>query len=336
MTDEEPEIANETYADETLIDEEFVEKFPDLESVSLNDVQINIAKSDNSKNILIVEDDKYIANEYGFMLTAYGFNVSYAYDSEQAVKAIYLYGGCFDFIVLDIRMHYGKYLTSYDTVGGRRTGAILSQEMREYSAGSLIIALTNSHEAFDEAWFEANDRHRFCKKNEFTPEIFAKYVHALSIELNSSKDIDDVESWKDQLSKLLKRLNPKSNITIQFIEEQTMGDKYEASQVGAQGKHAHAHDMVFNQIWEQNKGELDLSKLSTQLAELREAMATRASAQQDYIDIGNIASAEIEVTNGNGPKALEYLKKTGKWTLDIAEKIGVGIAVAAIKASLGI
>jgi hypothetical protein len=73
-----------------------------------------------------------------------------------------------------------------------------------------------------------------------------------------------------------------------------------------------------------------------QLSALREAMAKYASMQQDYIDIGNVASAEIEANNGNGARVLEYLQKTGKWTLSIAEKIGVGVAIAAINASLGI
>lgn len=345
MTDKETAIANLTYPEEAPIYKEYDEAlpalgsvllddeaFPDLESVLLADDQISIADGINTKNVLIVEDDQYIAKEYGYLLTAYGFKVSYAFDAEQAVKIIYLYGESLDFIVLDIRMYFGKYLTAYDTSEGSRTGSILSAEMREYALDCTFIALTNSNDAHDEAWFSANERHHFCRKDKFTPELFAKYVHTLSIESDSPSGSGDVEDWKEQLQNLL---IPERNLTIQIIREQTMGDKYEAGQVGAQGKQAHAHDMVFNQIWEQNKSEINLNKLSTQLAELREAMATKASTQQDYIDIGNIASAEIEASNGNGSKALEYLKKTGSWTLATAEKIGVGVAVAAIKTTLG-
>jgi hypothetical protein len=39
---------------------------------------------------------------------------------------------------------------------------------------------------------------------------------------------------------------------------------------------------------------------------------------------------------GNGPKALEYLKMAGKWALDKASKIGLSVAAAALKAALGL
>jgi hypothetical protein len=35
------------------------------------------------------------------------------------------------------------------------------------------------------------------------------------------------------------------------VQEQIMGDKYVVSQAGAVGPEAHAHDMTFNQIWNQ-------------------------------------------------------------------------------------
>ncbi|MCL1038174.1 hypothetical protein L2750_13565 [Shewanella submarina] len=337
MTNEEPANSN-PLEEEACFDEEFFEPFPGIDVVPLDENQLDIDSGEGLGNILIVEDDQFIAKEYGFMLTAHGFRVSYAYDADQAVKAIYLFGNSFDFIVLDIRMYYGNYMTAYDTAEGRRTGAILSQEMREYASASIIVGLSNSHDAFDKAWFEANYRHLFCNKSEFSPILFAKYLHTIAAEENDSikKNDDDyraIDEWKDQL---LNSLTQNNNLIIQYVKEQTMGDKYEAGQVGAQGKHAHAHDMVFNQVWSQNKDSWDLKQLSTQLSELREALAKEASKQQDYIEIGNVASAELEVSNGNGAKALEYLKKTGSWTLSVAEKIGVGVATAAIKTSLGI
>ena len=47
--------------------------------------------------------------------------------------------------------------------------------------------------------------------------------------------------------------------------EQTMGDKYIAGQIGAQGPGAHAHDMTFNQLWSQSGQSIDLQALATEL-----------------------------------------------------------------------
>lgn len=340
MNVDEPDDDNPLEDEECFIEED-VELFPGLDLVSLDESQLDIVSGAGFGNILIVEDDQFIAKEYGYILTAHGFRVSYAYDADQAVKAIYLFGNHFDFLVLDIRMYYGQFLTADDTAEGRRTGAILSQEMREYAPSSLIVGLSNSNDAFDKAWFEANQQHLFCDKNTFTPALFAKYLHTIFSEENATSKMDQrlkaIDDWNEQLFDVLAA---NKTIIFQYVREQAVGDNYgdnyKAGQVGAQGKYAHAHDMVFNQIWEKNKDSLDLNKLSAQLSELREALAKEARNQQDYIEIGNVASAELEVSNGNGAEALKYLEKTGEWTLGVAEKIGVGLAIAAIKASLGV
>lgn len=127
-----------------------------------------------------------------------------------------------------------------------------------------------------------------------------------------------------------------SNLRENIIQEVTMGDKYEAGQVAAQGPNAHAHDITFNQVWQQNKGDLDLDKLKEELQTLRDEMTTNATNAEHYSEIGTIASAELEASKGNGEKALELLSNTGKWSLDTAKKVGIPVAVAAIKASLGI
>ncbi len=43
-----------------------------------------------------------------------------------------------------------------------------------------------------------------------------------------------------------------------------------------------------------------------------------------------MAAAQKEAAQGNGPAALRHLKAAGQWTLGIAEKIGVAVAVEAI------
>jgi hypothetical protein len=125
-------------------------------------------------------------------------------------------------------------------------------------------------------------------------------------------------------------------IHLHINNGEIMRDKYEGGQIGAQGPHAHAHDMKFDQIWFQNQGNIDLDSLANELCTLRNEMQKSAKNPEDYIQIGAIASAEIEAKKGNGPQALSSLKKVGKWGLNIAEKIGVDVATAAIKAACGL
>jgi hypothetical protein len=115
-----------------------------------------------------------------------------------------------------------------------------------------------------------------------------------------------------------------------------MGDQYHAGQVGAMGPKAHAHDMTFQQIWNQSAQNIDLPSLLSDLSVLRGALRNEASEPEHEIAIGNVAAAEKAAADGNGPKALAYLKQAGNWALSVAEKIGVGVATAAIKSSMGL
>ena len=42
----------------------------------------------------------------------------------------------------------------------------------------------------------------------------------------------------------------------------------------------------------------------------------------------------LTATRGDGPAALQYLKSAGEWTLGVAEKIGVGVAIEALKRAI--
>jgi hypothetical protein len=138
------------------------------------------------------------------------------------------------------------------------------------------------------------------------------------------------------------RLDPDKQLAIQnavTIVSQggiEMGDKYIVGQAGAVGPSAHASGITFNQIWNQIEGTVDLPQLAKELAVLRQSMKNESTEPDQDIAIGAIAAAEQAAKSGNGPKALEFLKSAGKWSLDVAQKIGVGIATVAIKNALGI
>jgi hypothetical protein len=141
---------------------------------------------------------------------------------------------------------------------------------------------------------------------------------------------------KDHYHTLIADKNGSAFTQINIRGIVNMGDCYNAGQVGAQGPNAHAHDMAFNQVWSQTENKINLQLLADELAALRKEMQILAKNAEDFAELGALANAEIEAKNGNGPKAMEYLAKTGKWALGAAEKIGVGVAIAAIKTALGL
>ena len=73
-----------------------------------------------------------------------------------------------------------------------------------------------------------------------------------------------------------------------------------------------------------------------ELGKLRDALLTKAAEPEHYVEMEAIASAELAAKKGDGKKVFEALSKAGKWSLSVAEKIGIGVATAAIKTSLGI
>jgi hypothetical protein len=113
-------------------------------------------------------------------------------------------------------------------------------------------------------------------------------------------------------------------------------------QAGAFGPGAHASQ--FNQsmtnVWNGVAGDIPLDKLAQELATLREALKTAESGPDEDGDrdiaVGEVRQAEKAAQSNDGPGALEHLKSAGSWVLKVATSVGVPIAVAAIKAALGI
>ena len=78
-----------------------------------------------------------------------------------------------------------------------------------------------------------------------------------------------------------------------------------------------------------------LDQLAQELARLRNELTERASLEnspEQYIAIGEVSGAEIAARKGDRQGVWQHLARVGKWTLDIADQIGVSLAVEAIKA----
>jgi hypothetical protein len=114
-----------------------------------------------------------------------------------------------------------------------------------------------------------------------------------------------------------------------------MGDEYNVGQAGAVGPHSHAHDMTFNQVGGNIERSMDLSALAGELATLREAMSREAKEIGHYIAIGEVAKAEEAANAKDSSRMAQSLKAAGKWTLDVATKIGTSLATEALKESMG-
>jgi hypothetical protein len=130
--------------------------------------------------------------------------------------------------------------------------------------------------------------------------------------------------------------NYEADTRRQFIGA-IMGDQYNVyGPTGAVGPNAHVHDVTVNQVWNQLESRIDLAKLADELALLRKAMERDAVAPAEKLATGAVAAAEECARQKDGPKVIEYLKTAGKWTLSVAEKIGVELAKDALKGALGL
>jgi len=93
--------------------------------------------------------------------------------------------------------------------------------------------------------------------------------------------------------------------------------------------------MTFNQIWNQAGKSINLEQLATELVQLRQAMKKEALEPEQDIAVSDVVKAEQAAKAGNGAKVMEHLKSAGKWALDVATKIGIPVAIEAIKNATG-
>lgn len=170
-------------------------------------------------------------------------------------------------------------------------------------------------------------------------EVMKHLVH----KINGGSDLKTVVSTATDFAGSL--MNDKKSSVVEIVKtkiviergDNIMHDKYEVSgQAGAVGPHAHAHDITFNQLWHDQSKNLELPVLAQELERIRRALRDEPASAENDIAIGAVANAEVSAKDGNGAKALEYLKTAGKAALACAEKIGTGVAIAAIKAAMGV
>ena len=90
-----------------------------------------------------------------------------------------------------------------------------------------------------------------------------------------------------------------------------------------------------NTITQNSMSKIDVDKeamilLSEELPRLRKAMRENAQTVDHDKSLAVVAQAEEEICSGNFNEAIKYLKSAGKWTFDVATKIGVSVAAKII------
>lgn len=81
---------------------------------------------------------------------------------------------------------------------------------------------------------------------------------------------------------------------------------------------------------------IDLSILASELGDLLNSLKEQASSSAEMEDLTKVAAAKEAAEAGDGEQTRSMLSKVGKWVVDNASKIGVGLATAALKVALGI
>jgi hypothetical protein len=84
---------------------------------------------------------------------------------------------------------------------------------------------------------------------------------------------------------------------------------------------------------------MDLTKLAVEFASLRAAVLPQASSPEHFSAIGRLSEAQIGAEANDASKvqqALSSLGQAGRWLLSTSEKIGVGLATAALKTHLNL
>jgi hypothetical protein len=154
------------------------------------------------------------------------------------------------------------------------------------------------------------------------------YERLLAAKKRGKDTVECQLSWEDvPISRLLDGYERKKN-----YNSSEKGDIYNIyGPAGAIGPGAHAQDMTFNQMWLEAGDKIDLPTLASELAELQSKLKEEVTEPEHDSSLAEIAQAEKSAKKGDGAKALEHLSKAGKWTLDRAEKIGVPVAIEALK-----
>lgn len=155
---------------------------------------------------------------------------------------------------------------------------------------------------------------------------------------------------RDSLLALLERENIRLNVrrkiekyanvvvqkgaTLHMVDKIEQGDTYNIggnAKIGAVGRNASVDYADFREIWTRIGDTINLQMLAADLSKLLPELRNRAADSTHDESVVAVGQALQAAEEKNGPKALEYLKKSGKWALNVATEIGVTVAAEVMK-----
>lgn len=78
---------------------------------------------------------------------------------------------------------------------------------------------------------------------------------------------------------------------------------------------------------------VDFSTLATELGNILRSVRLDSDLREHEDELTAVRQAEIAAQDGNGSRALEWLARTGKWTLSVATMIGANVAAGVIRST---
>jgi uncharacterized protein YjbI with pentapeptide repeats len=186
------------------------------------------------------------------------------------------------------------------------------ESLPEQERGSVLTALAKIETADPEGkWLFA---HRMA-------ELSHRFFNAKIVQIREGRSqgvlikIASNQAVERRLAQLRKPAIPQARFQLTYYENHSMTNEVKGNIVGSNfgtGNTLNAREITFQQLWNQAGGSIDLPALANELGQLRSALRKEASEPEHDEALGAVASAEKAAKQGDGPKALEYLKAAGK------------------------
>ena len=182
------------------------------------------------------------------------------------------------------------------------------------------------------AWMEETYVYNFYKGAVLTD--FDQTINNFSDATFSLGKVMDLKINAAEVRRLEKKLGYSLHEVFRTQEQTIYMGKYIIT--GGQQGNVGDHGRIDNLTQVQNAMSADdVAKLVEELQKLRAEAKKQPDADQRDIEIGALAAAEQAAKKGDKSKILEHLTTAGKWTLDIAVKIGTTLAASVLKGLLG-
>lgn len=201
---------------------------------------------------------------------------------------------------------------------------------------SYVVFDPSQKGSFEEnvKWMEdtyVNDFYKGVIVTDFDQTInnFSDATFSLSKVMDLKISSTDIKRLEKKLGyELHGILNTQNQITYIMAKYNIIGGQH-----GIVGDHGNIENLT--QI-QNSLSDDDVAKLASELQKLRAEAKKQADSGDHDIEIGALAAAETAAIQGDRSGLVEHLKKAGKWTFDIAVKVGTALAASVLKGILGL